>query len=159
MCRLWYLERKYAELQIMAFRCHHCHLTLRFSCSRLHYCAVASCLGRCRVRQICGTWVTVHPEQQCSPSAVGLIAKTLPRSPASIGRFVGACVCVRVCARVCTQPSSRPHLVTAERNQAPATGTCSLCGFLISLCFRQASLLAHPPDPSSLPLSRSSLWW
>lgn len=27
LCRLWYLEQKYAELQIMAFGCHHCHLT------------------------------------------------------------------------------------------------------------------------------------
>lgn len=36
LCRLWYLEQEYAEQQIMAFRCHHCHLTLCFSCSHLH---------------------------------------------------------------------------------------------------------------------------
>lgn len=45
LCRLWYLEQKYAEQQITAFRCHRRHLTRHFSGSRLHYRAVASCSG------------------------------------------------------------------------------------------------------------------
>ena len=97
LCRLRYLEQKYAELQIMAFGCHHGRLTLRFSCSHLHYCAAASHLGCYLVRQICVTWGPGHPEHQCSPRGVRLIAQTLRRSCASVSGFVDACVCEWVC--------------------------------------------------------------
>lgn len=65
LCRLWYLEQKYAEQQITAFRCHRRHLTRHFSGSRLHYQAGASrsgcsCVGdRFMLRGLLYTGATV----------------------------------------------------------------------------------------------------
>lgn len=110
---------------------------------RLLACETGLCyMGYCTPR-------ATMPTKGCQTDCQNLMEKSC------VYQLFGGCLYLCVCTRVramCVHPSSRPRLVTAERNQAPATGTCSLCGFLISLCFRKASLPGHLPDPSSPPL-------
>lgn len=147
---------KYAEPQRMAFRCHHCHLTLHFSCSRLHYCAagpteaVTVCetdlcrVGYCTRRAV---MLTKGCQADCQTSRC--------RSSASIGCFGGDCVrmCMCPCVCTCVHPSFRTHGVTAERDRTLHYRN------LFSAWFSHLPLLPSglPPSPSARSFLSPSL--